>query len=139
LRPGRWVCWKAGDWQAEWIGNDLTAYGRGEIYHLPPAPFFRKEAEVRSGCKKARLYVTALGIYEFEINGKRVGNDYFAPGWTDYDKRVYYQTYDVTDLVRRGTNAFGAILPMAGMQVTWGMRCWSETLWSGAFMENSPS
>ena len=98
------------DWQARWIGNDLTAYGKGDIYHLPPAPFFRKEAEIRPGVKKARLYVTALGIYEFEINGKRVGNDYFAPGWTDYDKRVYYQAYDVTSLVRRGTNAFGAIL-----------------------------
>jgi alpha-L-rhamnosidase len=98
------------DWQARWIGNDLTAYGKGEIYHLPPAPFFRKEYEVKPGVRKARLYVTALGIYEFEINGKRVGNDYFAPGWTDYDKRVYYQTYDVTDLIKQGMNAFGAII-----------------------------
>jgi alpha-L-rhamnosidase len=98
------------DWQAEWIGNDLTAYGKGDVYHLPPAPFFRKEAEVKPGIKRARLYVTALGIYEFEINGERVGNDYFAPGWTDYDKRVYYQTYDVTDLVKQGNNAFGAIV-----------------------------
>ena len=101
---------KSSDWQAEWIGNDLTAYGQGEIYHLPPAPFFRKEANIRPGVQKARLYVTALGIYEFEINGNRVGDDYFAPGWTDYDKRVYYQTYDVTDLVSHGPNAFGAIL-----------------------------
>ena len=101
---------ESSDWQAEWIGNDLTAYGHGEIYHLPPAPFFRKEANINSGVKKARLYVTALGIYEFEINGNRVGDDYFAPGWTDYDKRVYYQTYDVTDMIRQGTNAFGAIL-----------------------------
>jgi alpha-L-rhamnosidase len=108
--PGPWsevATWEMGllnpgDWQAEWIGNDLTALGRGDVYHLPPAPFFRKEAEVGSGIKKARLYVSALGIYEFEINGKRVGDDYFAPGWTDYDKRVYYQTYDVTDLVRTG-------------------------------------
>ncbi len=98
------------DWQAEWIGNDLTAHGKGDVYHLPPAPFFRKETEIKSKVKKARLYVTSLGIFEFEINGERVGNDYFAPGWTDYDKRVYYQTYDVTNMVKRGTNAFGAII-----------------------------
>lgn len=116
--PGPWskvVSWEMGllkptDWQAMWIGNDLTAYGRGSIYHLPPAPFFRTEADLKPGIKKARLYVTSLGIYEFEINGQRVGKDYFAPGWTDYDKRVYYQTYDVTDMVKRGTNAFGAII-----------------------------
>ncbi|MFP4365896.1 MAG: family 78 glycoside hydrolase catalytic domain [Bacteroidales bacterium] len=115
---GHWskmATWEMGllgssDWQAEWIGNDLTGCGQGEIYHLPPAPFFRKEARIRPDVRKARLYVTALGIYEFEINGKRVGDDYFTPGWTDYDKRVYYQTYDVTGLVSQGTNAFGAIL-----------------------------
>jgi len=115
--PGPWsdvATWEMGfleriDWQAEWIGNDLTAYGRGEVYHLPPAPFFRKEARVASGIKKARLYASALGIYEFEINGNRVGEDFFTPGWTDYDKRVYYQTYDITDLVKPGDNAFGAI------------------------------
>lgn len=97
-------------WQANWIGNDLTSMGKGAVYHLPPVPFFRKETEIRSGVKKARLYVTALGIYEFEINGKRVGNDYFAPGWTDYDKRVYYQTYDVSNLIKEGKNTFGAML-----------------------------
>jgi alpha-L-rhamnosidase len=117
-KPGDWspvATWEMGlldksDWQAGWIGNDLTALGKGEVYHLPPSPFFRHEAELNSGIKRARLYVTSLGLYEFQINGKRIGNDYFTPGWTDYDKRVYYQTYDITSLLGEGKNAFGAIL-----------------------------
>ncbi|QIP17321.1 family 78 glycoside hydrolase catalytic domain [Spirosoma aureum] len=98
------------DWKAEWIGNDLRALGKGKIYHLPPAPFFRREAQFKATVKRARLYVTSLGLYEFQINGKRVGTDYFTPGWTDYNKRVYYQTYDVTADVKIGKNALGAIV-----------------------------
>lgn len=98
------------DWQAEWIGNDLTALGHGKEYHLPPAPFFRTEKQLNSAVKSARLYVTSLGLYEFNINGKRIGKDYFTPGWTDYNKRVYYQTYDITKAVKQGKNAFGAIV-----------------------------
>ncbi|QDK81995.1 Bacterial alpha-L-rhamnosidase [Spirosoma sp. KCTC 42546] len=117
-QPGPWsatASWEMGllnkaDWQAEWIGNDLTALGKGKTYHLPPAPFFRKEAKLKGPIKRARLHVTALGLYEFQINGKRIGNDYFTPGWTDYTKRVYYQTYDVTADVKAGENAFGAII-----------------------------
>lgn len=101
---------KKADWQAEWIGNDLTALSKGKTYHLPPSPYFRKETELKTGVKSARLYVTSLGLYEFQINGKRIGNDYFTPGWTDYNKRVYYQTYDITSNVSEGKNAFGAIL-----------------------------
>ena len=101
---------KKADWQAEWIGNDLTALGKGKNYHLPPSPYFRKETELKPGVKSARLYVTSMGLYEFQINGKRIGNDYFTPGWTDYNKRVYYQTYDITSNVSEGKNAFGAIL-----------------------------
>ena len=52
-----------------------------------------------------------MGLYELEINGQRVGADYFTPGWTDYDKRVYYLTYDVIGMVRPGgENVIGAIL-----------------------------
>ncbi len=98
------------DWKADWIGNDLTALGKGKEYHLPPAPFFRKESLLKSGIKKARLYITSLGLYEFQVNGKRIGKDYFTPGWTDYNKRVYYQTYDISTAVKTGKNAFGAII-----------------------------
>jgi alpha-L-rhamnosidase len=59
---------------------------------------------------KARLYVTARGIYDVYLNGQRVGSDWFNPGHTQYNKTQLYQTYDVTDMVKPGANALGAIL-----------------------------
>jgi alpha-L-rhamnosidase len=91
------------DWQAQWIGLDLDHLGKGNTYHLPPAPYLRKEIFVKHTIKKARLYVTALGLYEFSINGQKVGDAFLTPGWTDYDKRVYYQTYDVTSSLKAGS------------------------------------
>jgi alpha-L-rhamnosidase len=116
--PGSWsepAKWEMGlleksDWKAEWIGLDLNKLGKGKVYHLPPAPFLRKEIELKGKVKTAKLYVTALGVYEFSVNGKKIGNDYLAPGWTDYNKRVYYQTYDVTKNLNEGTNAIGSVL-----------------------------
>jgi alpha-L-rhamnosidase len=72
----------------------------------------RKDFQVGTGKRvaRARLYSTALGVYTAEINGHRVGKDELAPGWTDYNTRVQYQTYDVTRLVRPGGNAIGATL-----------------------------
>ena len=58
----------------------------------------------------ARLYATALGLYEMRLNGARVGDAVLAPGWTDYRQRIAYQTYDVTGLLRPGGNVLGAIL-----------------------------
>ena len=60
--------------------------------------------------KTARLYSTALGIYDLQLNGREVSDHRWAPGWTDYSKRTPYQTYDVTSLVKRGANALGARL-----------------------------
>lgn len=101
---------KPTDWKADWIGYDVNALSTNKEYHLPPAPYLRKEALLNGNIKRANLYVTALGLYEFYINGKRIGEDYFAPGWTDYNKRVYYSAYDVTNEVKNGRNAFGAVL-----------------------------
>ncbi|CAG7915560.1 unnamed protein product [Penicillium olsonii] len=67
---------------------------------------FRKEFEFQSG-KKARLSITAQGVYEAEINGHRVGDHFMAPGWTAYDGRLQYQTYDVTSLLVAGKNCIG--------------------------------
>ena len=116
--PGAWsdvAKWEIGlisksNWKANWIGNDLNHLGKGKVYNLPPAPFFRKEINLLGQIKKARLYVTALGLYEFYINGKKIGADNFTPGWTDYNKRVYYQVYDVTKNVTSGKNAVGSII-----------------------------
>lgn len=75
-----------------------------------PASYLRNEFTIEKEVKQARLYSTALGIYEPHLNGKHVGKDLFAPGWTDYKDRVQYQTYDVTKLLKEGKNALGAIL-----------------------------
>ena len=75
-----------------------------------PSPYLRKEFSINKKIKRAILYTSALGEYEFRINGKRVDNRFFAPEWTDYYKRVQYQTYDVSTLLKEGKNAIGAIL-----------------------------
>lgn len=73
-------------------------------------PYLRKEFELKSPIQRAVLYATALGLYEVRLNGQRVGDHVLAPDWTDYRKRVRYQAYDVTKLVKRGDNAIGALL-----------------------------
>ena len=70
----------------------------------------RRGFEVSRPVKSARLYATALGEYEIFLNGKRVGDEVFAPGWTDYRQRVNYQTYDVTAQLGKGKNAIAALL-----------------------------
>lgn len=101
------------DWKALWIGLDseITHPDDKKIRVYRPCPYLRKEFSAGNLLKRATVYATSLGIYELRINGKRVGDDYLTPGWTDYNKRVHYQTYDVTGLVRSGKeNAIGAIL-----------------------------
>jgi alpha-L-rhamnosidase len=80
----------------------------GKVYL--PSPHLRKDFKVSGEVARATLYVTAQGHYEMRINGKRVGEDFFMPGWTDYRKRTYYGTYDVTSMLTQGPNAVGAIL-----------------------------
>jgi len=111
-KPSQWEMGLLGksEWKGQWISLDLDRLGKGKVYHLPPAPYLRKEVTIRNGFKKARLYVTALGLYEFSVNGKKAGDAFLTPGWTDYDKRVYYQTYDVTADLRAGKNALASQL-----------------------------
>ena len=116
-KSGKWSdvsWWETGlmgeKWQASWIGFDLNQYGKGPVYHLPPAPYFRKEHQIEKKVQAARLYITALGVYDFFINGYKIGDDYFAPGWTDYNKRVYYNVYDVSDKLQSGENVLASTL-----------------------------
>ncbi|KEQ28097.1 alpha-L-rhamnosidase [Pedobacter antarcticus 4BY] len=95
---------KPSDWTAQWIGTTATDTLAG------PSPIFRKTFNVDNNIRTATLYITAHGIYEARINGKRVGKDYMAPGWTSYHQRLLYQTYDVSDLVKKGQNAIGFML-----------------------------
>ncbi len=73
-------------------------------------PMLRREFILPKTIRGARLFVTARGFYEFSINGKRIGDQVLAPGYTDYAKRIEYQTYDVTDCLREGANVLGALL-----------------------------
>ena len=70
----------------------------------------RREFSVGAGLVAARLYASAHGLYEAELNGSRIGDDTLSPGWTVYPQRLRYYTYDVTELVRPGANAIGAWL-----------------------------
>ena len=107
----------ADQWDIAWIGFDKPRIDAESVhkiekldYLLVPPRFLRKEFRVDKPVKRATLYVSALGNYEMSINGRSVGDDYFAPGWTDYKIRVYYNTYDVTPMVNEGTNAIGGVL-----------------------------
>ncbi len=75
-----------------------------------PAMLLRRSVSLSQTVRRARLYVTALGAYQFHINGNLVGHEVLAPGWTDYRARLYYQTYDVTAMLHKGENALGALL-----------------------------
>ena len=87
-------------WSAKWICGEYKV-NKKERY---PVDCFRKSF-CAEGVKKARLYITACGLYEAKLNGRRVGDFVRAPGITNYRKRVQYQTYDVTDLLQNGENA----------------------------------
>ena len=77
---------------------------------LPSPAYLRKQFSLRKSIERATVYTSAFGWYQLYLNGKPVGEDYFAPGWTDYNKRVYYNTYDVTNMLKNGKNVIGAIL-----------------------------
>jgi len=91
-------------WVADWISaeqdDDINVH------------YFRKEFSLTNNreIKKATAYITARGLYEARINGKRVGNDYLTPGWTNYNKRIQYQVYDIKELIGEGENAIGIFL-----------------------------
>ncbi len=94
------------DWSAQFVGPDWD-----EDTSCPqPCPYLRREFAVDGAIASARLYATALGVYELELNGRRVGDHVFAPGWSAYQRRLRYETFDVTVLLREGTNTIGAVL-----------------------------
>lgn len=94
------------DWQAKWISPDWEE----ETNASQPAPLLRGEFRLSGRVASARAYVTSLGLYELYLNGRKVGDQVFTPGWTSYANQIQVQTYDVTDLLRTGENAVGAML-----------------------------
>ena len=95
-----------GDWKASWIEPDLS----DDLSKPGPVPMVRREFKLSGPVESARAYVTAHGLYELYLNGQRVGDQLFTPGWTSYKARLQYQTYDVTSLLKPGANAVGALL-----------------------------
>ncbi len=98
--------WKPAHAVAEW--NDKRFSDAGPLPQ--PAALFRRAFAVAKRVQSARVYATALGSYRLSINGKPVGDAVLTPEFTDYRKRVFYQTYDVTSLLKSGENVIGAIL-----------------------------
>lgn len=105
--PGDWIeaffelgLLEKTDWKAKWITGDYTPNKKGRY----PADCFRKVFAVKKNVRRARLYITACGLYEAKLNGKKVGSFCLVPGHTDYRKRVQYQTYDVTAMLQTGEN-----------------------------------
>ena len=94
--------WAPADWQASFVlvGDTEPA----------PSPLLRRHFRLGSRPDSARLYVTALGVYRLEINGRPVGDELLAPGWTSYEHRLAYRVHDVTALLRTGQNVIGAEL-----------------------------
>ena len=68
---------------------------------IPSAPYFKKSIVARGEIKRATLHITSLGVFVAEIDGVRVGDDYMAPGWTNYNKRLQFFTYDVTNMLSK--------------------------------------
>ena len=94
------------DWSAQWITPDWDE----DTTQSQPQPVLRRAFNLTGAVKSARAYVTSLGLYELHLNGARVGDGLLTPGWTSYDTRLQYQTYDVTALLQPGENAIGAML-----------------------------
>jgi len=98
------------DWRASWISAPTPRDTKDDGLTLPPCPYLRKTFTLAKPVKHATLYATARGLYALNVNGRRVGDAVFAPGWTDYTRRIAYQTYNVTSQLHVGANALGAVL-----------------------------
>lgn len=96
----------ASDWQANWIEPGISE----DVKVSGPVPMLRRAFTLNGQVERARAYVTSRGLYELHLNGRRVGDQVFTPGWTSYKKHIQYQTYDVTDLLKSGDNVAAAWL-----------------------------
>ena len=92
------------EWDASWITMDEEVSEESL-----PAQYYRNEFSCSKKVESARVYVTSLGIYQLYLNGKKVGDQLFTPGFTSYKKRIQYQTYDVTAMLQK-ENAIGAMV-----------------------------
>jgi len=105
--PAEWTMGllKSEDFKAKWIGVKQL-----EATEWAKPRYLRKDFKLDRKVFRATVYATALGLYELRLNGRRVGDRLLAPEWTNYRKRVQYQTYDVTAEIRRGENVLAAVV-----------------------------
>ncbi|MCK5702708.1 MAG: alpha-L-rhamnosidase N-terminal domain-containing protein, partial [Cyclobacteriaceae bacterium] len=105
------------DWKAKWIST--KDFNHGDSYNLR-SPYFRKDIDIHKKIKRARVYVTGLGYYEFYLNGQKIGDHVLSPNQTNYDERklekwseprignmktsVMYETFDITSYLKKGEN-----------------------------------
>ncbi len=111
--PAKWSMGLIDDeWKADWIGlnkpvgNDIVDAQKTIL----SARYLRKEFDLAKPVKKAYLYICGLGLYESYLNGQKVGDYVLAPAQTEFDERVLYNTFNVTDLLKEGKNAIGTVL-----------------------------
>lgn len=90
-------------WKGAWISDQHDI-------HYKPAHYFRKKFHIIKEIKSARAYIAVAGLYEFSINGKRVGDHFLDPMYTRFDRRTLYSTHDVTQYLQAGNNAVGVVL-----------------------------
>ena len=97
---------------APWISfkDDSKLHDQREQLYLPPARYYRTTVNPKKKITQALAYASALGIYKLHLNGRKVGDAFFAPGWTNYTKRAYYNTYDLTDQLQQKENVLGAVV-----------------------------
>jgi alpha-L-rhamnosidase len=112
--PARWSMGllNPGDWHAQWIGLDTFS-----VRDSPYAPhtrlaarYFRKAFQTEKQVKRAVVYISGLGTYQLFLDGEKVGRAELSPDPTQYDKRVFYNTYELTDAWKKGSHALGVIV-----------------------------
>ena len=112
--PANWTMGllNASDWKAKWVGLD-KAMGdddiKSELSRLS-ARMVRKEFPIKKKVIKATVSICGLGLFELNINGNKIGDQVLAPALSEYNKRAYYMTFDVTEKVKTGQNAIGILL-----------------------------
>ena len=131
---GKWIAHRDEEqWRRKWQKNRAQEEKRGRgcnqgeqwfednLSELPddPAPLMRKEFALNKPIRRAHVHVCGLGYYELYLNGGKVGDHTLDPGWTNFDQRVLYVTYDVTDALRSGNNSVGLMLGRGWYDVIW--------------------
>lgn len=102
------------EFTASWIENasleNMMPPRTGRYVEGAPSPYFIKKFNINKKIKKAKVYISSLGMYKISLNGKAVTEDVLMPGWSEYNKILYYQTYDITKCLNNGENVIGVIL-----------------------------